>query len=298
MSPLIKTLLLLATLIVLIFVGDRALSFVLGKVVLESNDRFVSLYNGNFEESPYLLILGNSRAARHLPKQLLEGRTDLAILNAGLGGQSTVMSEILLNDAIEKNGLPERIVIEPTNLFVPVAVGDLQLFGLFSPRIRRFTCDSNPHLCRMTQLFRLMYFNNEVFLRVLQSFVQPKANTLHRRAIPEKALERLRGAKPHAARPVAENVAALKRMLELADSKGVEVIVLMTPYLWLDDIMKQNRADEASMIQALVGDKHVVRNYTNLVSEPKMFRDSVHLNRDGVVKLLGQLEADGVLARN
>ena len=72
-------------------------------------------------------------------------KLDVRVVNLGFGGVSTVMSEVLLRDYVERNGRPRLLVVEPTCLTVSAdEVGDMGLFTIFSERLNQLVKERNP----------------------------------------------------------------------------------------------------------------------------------------------------------
>lgn len=276
-------------------VGDRLLAAVGELVVARSPDRFVQVYSDTHAAD--VLVFGNSRADRHFPATRLSKTLEQEVVNLGIGAESMALAEVLLRDYLDRGRAPNLIIIEITCLMAnPERVGDMHFLGLFSDRIRDLTRTSRPPIYVASQFLRLTHFNSGMFYRALYAHLRPRADRLHAASIGAAALRQLREEPQRALRAHPANLAALERIVALAADRGVRLELVVAPYL---AIFEDRRRLEA--VQNWVEDVHVqlgtdvsIRDYSELLSEPRYFRDSVHLNAAGVRQFIDRLITDGV----
>lgn len=279
-----------ALLILIVFIsilwgGDKLLSLMLQEVLSFSEDRFIKLYESKYSESA--VIIGNSRADRHFPAPQLSPIIGMPVVNLGLGRESMVLSEVLFRDYVEHNGLPRLLIIEPTNMVTdPTIVGGMRLFGIYSERINRLTRELNPEYFYTTRLFNLFYFNNEMFFRVLMGVIRPEKDRRHHGIIPDRLITELRKKEAKGVMHHKENEMAIIRILEFAASNDIDVRLIATPYLSLNNVDQHDyMKDWLDWLQNRIGNNYRVFNYTRAIKRKENFRDTVHLNAKGVGEL-------------
>jgi len=274
----------------LLFIGDRLGAWGLQKLVATSQDRYVAMYEGRAKAD--ILVLGNSRADNHFPPQMMHRTLDVATVNLGLGGVSATLAEALMKDFIERNGAPRLIVLEATVLEVdPVTIGDMMIFVGYSPRIAALVKGNLPRLYYTRMLFNLFQYNNEMFWRILYHVWNAPFDRVHHGSMTPALLEQIRKRSAHM-RTYVDNEAALRRMLDYAQQRGVPVRIVITPYL-KDQFAKFTNFEswKARVEQLARGQK--IWDYSRSFDDPALFRDSVHMNTAGTAKLLQVMVNDG-----
>jgi len=281
--------------LVALFASDRLIAFGLKHAVDHSQDRFVRMYTGRARAD--ILILGNSRADRHFPPRRLEALLPgKRVVNLGLGGISTTLSEALLLDFIERNGPPKTLVLALGGLNVdPASVGDMRLFGVYSNRIRAVTRHHDPKLYVAGTLFRLFRFNNEMFLRVLLGIVKEEKDRTLKAPIPSRLVERLRRRTPDPVHAFPENLESLRHIIDCCDRNGIVFVPVITPVLEVNT--PPNFGEWRREVGRTIGGRAAIRDYSTLVSDPALFHDASHLNADGVDVLLARMIRDGTFGR-
>jgi len=276
--------------------GDRLLSVVIEQIISFSENRFVSVYEG--DHSPGILVLGNSRADAHFPASWLERISGEHVDNIGIGGESTVLSEALLYDYVDRLGKPKLLIIEPTNLVTnPDKVGDIRLFGIYSERIKEIVKQTNPDLYYGSELFHLLQYNNEMFIRVMYGIVKKGGGErVYKSVISDKLLEKLVN-NPREATTLKifeENVNSLQRMIAFADDHKIQLRLVISPYLRIENgTVTPYTKELIHRLHEIVG-AHRLWNYTGEVVGRLKFRDSKHLNTAGVDAFHKELIKDGL----
>lgn len=285
-----KVLKLVAIFIALLFVGDRLGAWCLQKLVARSQDRYVAMYEGRAKAE--ILVLGNSRADNHFPPQMMSRALAVTTVNLGLGGVSARLSEALMNDFIERNGAPRLIVLEVTVLDAdPATIGDMMIFTSYSRRIAALLKESAPRLFYTMMVFNLFQYNNEMLWRILYHVWNPPFDRVHHGTMTPAFLEQIRKRSVHLTNYV-DNEAALRRMLDHAQERGVPVRIVITPYL-KDQFAKFTNFEswKARVEQFARGQK--IWDYSRSFDDPALFRDSVHMNTVGTMQLLEVMINDG-----
>ena len=287
-----KAILITVAFLCALIAGDRVISWGLRTAMSYSQNRFVDLYQGRF--TPGVLVLGNSRSDRHFPAPQVAEISGVDVANLGLGGESTMLSEALLYDYVDRVGKPQLLIVEASNLSVaPDNMGDMRLFGTYSERIRELTRQWKPKLYYTSALFNLFQLNNEMFFRVMLAIVRKERDRRHFAVIPDVMVERLRTEK---ARPIdlrEANRNALLRILKYTEERDIPTRVIVTPYLDVrNSEVEAFTAEFVSESQQALG-RLKVWDYSKALPDREHFRDRVHLNAKGVDALLSKLKTDG-----
>jgi len=276
--------------VALLFVGDRLGAWGLQKLVARSQDRYVAMYEGRAKAD--ILVLGNSRADNHFPPEMMNRALGVTTVNLGLGGVSEKLSEALMQDFIERNGTPKLIVLEATALEVdPTTIGDMMIFTSYSRRIAALLKESMPRLFYTMRVFNLFQYNNEMLWRILYHVWNPPFDRVHRGTMTAALLEQIRKRSIHLTN-YADNEAALRRMLDYAQQRGVPVRIVIAPFLKDQFAKFTNFESWRAQVERLApGQK--IWDYSHSFDNPALFRDSVHMNTVGTKQLLQVMIDDG-----
>jgi len=275
--------------LLLVFGADRIFSEWLEILVLRSEHPFSQAYRGGMTAD--ILIVGNSRADRHFPVEIVRAETGLIAANLSLGGISLESSEVLLRDFIRLNGKPKLVVVEVSNIVTsPCPVSDLRIYSARSEGIRAIDSRCDLSYAKAADVFHLLRFNNEMTFRVISSGSKGSPNRALMGVVPSEMLGRI---PTTTLVNMPENIAALKRIRDFSDQLHINVLFLLTPthpsriarYTNLDTWKKD--------LCALTGDRLV--DFMSEIQADRYFYDSVHLNRDGATQLVRHLAAEGFL---
>jgi len=286
-----KASLFIVAFLVVLIAGDRLLALTLGGLMSQSRNRYVEFYEGRNEAD--ILILGNSRADRHFVAKSIKREVGARTLNLGIGGVSMVSAEALLRDYVDRYGVPKLVVLEPSCLTTdPAVIGDMRLYGVYSPRIRELERRYAAEFYYAARVFHLIRFNNEMFFRVAQATVQEPKDRAVRNSIGDAALAVIGATAPFAFKNHPENEDALRRVTEFAEERGIELRIALTPFLPELARRIQNLSSWTGEVSALSGDSHVW-DYSAAVSDRALFSDGVHLNAEGTEVLLEAMLSSG-----
>jgi hypothetical protein len=276
-----------------LFLGDRAIAAALSHVTLSSHDRYVKVYTGRAPAD--VLIVGNSRADNHFPPALLEQKAGVKAVNLGLGGVSLVIAEALVQDYIDHNGRPKLLIVEPSALTVdPAVIGDMRLFAAYSERMSGLVRHYMPKFHYAAKVFHTFQYNNEMFLRAAYNVVKPPTDRLHEGTIHPALMEVLKNRGAYSLVNYPDNEPALTRLVKLAEQQGVQVAVVLSPYLPVQLGKIKNYDAWRAQVAKLVGSHARVLDYGGRVQDTAMFMDGVHLNGKGSERLLDMMVEDGV----
>src|ERR1700733_6299620 len=92
-TPWLKRASYLLVFLAVVFVGDRLVSYGAMKLIQQSKNKFVRMYEGKYPAN--ILFLGNSRVDRNFNFEKIHEMTGKRCLNLGLGGNHMMITEVL-----------------------------------------------------------------------------------------------------------------------------------------------------------------------------------------------------------
>ncbi len=277
-----------------VFIGDRVVSSGAKQVVEHSRNPFARLFFSTNKAD--ILLLGDSRVDRNISLESIRGLTGKAPMNLGLGGNNPLISEALLRDYLRLHGKPELVIVELGHSTVdPRALGEMRIFSFCSTNIARLARTAQPVYSAFSNVFASLQFNDPAFVRVAADvFGDPTPRLLHNR-IPLEIVNRWKSARPMQRTIYAENMQALKRLVELSNQEHFRLEFILSP-CWGDFRKAIANYDEwKNAMQQAVGSRQI-HDYTDAFNDfPELFNDELHLNAGGAERFVQQLLADKVL---
>lgn len=281
----------LVALVATVFAGDRLLAAGLENLVLRSQQRFSLAYRGGQRND--VLILGDSRGVNAFYAPAIRERTGLRTLNLSFNGMSTECAEAVFRDYLDRNDVPRLLVLEVTNLRVASdLLTELKLYAGHSERVRRLLAERYPEASSAGRLFHLFRFNGELFLRALFYLRSGDQSWINRYRISPAVLASAAAAPEQRPASLPGNVAALKRMIVEARKRGIEVELVVSPYL-PEYVARIVGLDEwVEELELTLGGSLRVRNDARAISSHEGFADRLHLNEVG-----GRAYLEGLIKR-
>ena len=274
-------------------VGDRVIASFLDTVVLSSKLRFSLLYSGGQEYE--ILVLGNSRGVNTFYAPAIQEATGKPTLNLSYNGMSADVAEALFLDYLDRNRKPQLVIIEITNLtHRSELLNDLKLYAHHSERLMGLLREANPETARWAKASHLFRFNSEMFLRALYYQTSSDQTWINRYQINRTLPNSAANGDSQKVLTFPENLAAMKRIVSLAQRLGISVRMVVGPYLpaygkhlsnlgqWVDEVGKEIAVDIP------------VWDYSEAITDVSAFADRMHLNYEGSCALLKRLIRDGV----
>jgi hypothetical protein len=275
-------------LLLVVFVGDTLATRVLDRLTLSSEARFSKLYAGRLPKNA-VWIIGNSRALNTFYAPTLSDRTQQPVINLSYNGLSMSVIDVLLRDALERNGRPRRVVIEVSAVLQSGEVlDDLRMYTRFSPRLAELNAQVLPQTHAISRVVGLYSYNSETFFRVLHYLDKSDQDWINRYHISADTLRKIKSspATRHQTRPA--ELAALKRTLAWLAAEGLESKLVLGPYLPEYAAKISNLADWRSELEREL--RQPIVDLSDAVLETSAFADGIHLNEQG-----GKLLADIVV---
>ncbi|HSY50137.1 MAG TPA: hypothetical protein VLC46_15080 [Thermoanaerobaculia bacterium] len=285
----------LLVLVAIVLAGDRAGDVALSSLLRRSQFRFSRVYGGN--ERAAILIVGDSRGVDSFYAPRIRELTGQETLNLSYNALSSRIAEQVLRDYLDRNRPPRIVVLEVTNTTAPMSlVSELRTYANISPRMRALYAEQHPLAAKTGRVFRLLAYDSEMFLRSLYYLHRSDQGWNAQNTIPPELL-RPASMPPRLLRVSASNLDAFERTVRLLHERGIEVRLVLAPYLDpmntvnLDDFIRTIDQRAQRVDPALR-----VRNYIAAGGSPDNFADRAHVNNRGADFLLARLLHDGVFA--
>ena len=245
-----KPLIWISAFLILTFVGDRFFGFLLQKLSEKSQFRYSRLYYTS--EAADILFVGNSRGLTFFQPEV-EKLTGLKTMNLSYNGMPADLAKVLVMDYLDHHPAPKTMVVDITlcdrenELFK----SSFNLYALQSQRLT-YLIKSNVSTIRpeptalkvdtvdvyagkkvyygglVSHLYR---FNSEIFQRVLYHINKTDEDWLIDRVIGETAAHDTANMKSYPVRMFPHMVTHMNEMIDYAKGKGVEVKLVINPYL-------------------------------------------------------------------
>jgi hypothetical protein len=292
-APAVRPILIAVAFLSITLAGDRLAGLVLENLTDRSLHRFSRLYAGH--EDARLVIVGNSRAARDFPPTRLRDAAGGNVSNIGFPGMSMSIAGASLLDYLDHNRHPEVVMIETTNIGGAGQHGLLKDFGPFAGQSRRLRALMERYIPRKALFFKLSHlfrYNGDMLPRIMFSLNEPDLDMPSRGHVTPQMREilRIRTLPPMAV--AKENAQALLEMIRACRTNGIEVVLVVAPYLPLHLSRIPNYPEWRDEVQELAGEDVPLLDYAAALESESYFRDGVHLNESGVGALMPMLDRD------
>lgn len=277
-------------LLIVVFIGDRVGGWLCQQVVEDSGFRYSRLYTGGGATD--ILLLGNSRGLGFY-QPAIEEVTGKSTFNLSYNGMTMDLAKVLVEDYFERYKAPEKLIIDITlcDRSSPQMLASFVPYFPYSERYQQLIQDTSSNVANAARLSHLYRYNSEVFQRALYYNGGRKDDDwLLDRAMSATTLDYLETQKY---RIDARFIPELKSVIELAESKGTKVELVMIPYY--PDFAKVMKGLDVFRENIVTGTARTVRNYTFAIDDPNCYGDFQHLNKKGSKVFVQLLKEDGVL---
>ena len=267
----------------ILFIGavafDRLVEFGLKQLLSHSSYRYMRVYAGG--PPAQYLILGNSRAGVHFPHST-DGSNEF--FNLGNGGMGVAYNAALALDYMDHHGAPKTVIIEMSFISDPkYGEESAGLTRVFSERTRAIKSNQTWFEDAAERVFHLIHFNHPTLLNALVGLFWEREERAVDTRVNAATLAHIEQSAPHDLTPVPENVAILTKLIATLRQRGVRVVCVLTP------LLKQTR-DKIKNLKSFVADMNSLAtsngasffDYSEMISDPRLFADSAHLNVEGV----------------
>lgn len=293
-----KQILWIIAFLLLAFIGDRAIGFFFKKTTEKSQLRYSRLYNS--PENADILFVGNSRGLTFYQPEV-ENLTQLKTMNLSYNGMPADLAKCLVMDYLDRHQAPKTMIVDVTmcdrrndllkagfNLYTPFSPRlDTLLRGIHEPDSwagRKVVYGGN-----LSWLYR---HNSEIFQRAFYYRNKSDKDWLIDRVIGEAATTDT-SFKSYQVRMFPDMVEHLKEMVQYAQSKGVDVKLVINPYFppFAETIRDSFLSPLKTAVEAQTG--LTVADYSTLLTERDEVGDYQHANKKGSIRYMQVLAQNG-----
>ena len=301
--------------LLLAFLGDRLGGFILNHITQSSQFRYSRLYYG--KEDADILFVGNSRGLTFFQPEV-EKITGMTTMNLSYNGMPADLAKTLVMDYLDKHKAPKIMIVDVTlcdrenevlkngfNVYSPESQRLTDLIkgnvGTHRPKETEMKVDTLDMFAGkkvyygglVSQLYR---HNSEVFQRVLYYKNRTDEDWLIDRVINEKAATNDKDLTSYPVRMFLHMVTHLKEMIDYAKAKGVDVRLVINPYLPAFAETKSIRDTFLSPLKSYVEAQTgiPIRDYSTALTEREDIGDYQHANKKGSAKYMNILAQDGL----
>jgi hypothetical protein len=301
--------------LLLAFLGDRLGGFILKHITQSSQFRYSRLYYGN--EDADILFVGNSRGLTFFQPEV-ERITGMSTMNLSYNGMPADLAKTLVMDYLDKHKAPKIMIVDVTlcdrenevlkngfNVYSSESQRLTDLIkanvGTHRPKETEMKVDTLDVLAGkkvyygglVSQLYR---HNSEVFQRVLYYKNRTDEDWLIDRVINEKAATSDKDLTSYPVRMFPHMVTHLKEMIDYAKAKGVDVRLVINPYLPAFAETKSIRDTFLMPLKSFVESQTgmPIRDYSTALKERDDIGDYQHANKKGSTKYMNILAQDGL----
>jgi len=308
--------------LILTFLGDRTIGYVMQQQAANSQFRYARLYDNRAESD--ILLVGNSRGLIFY-QPYIEEVTQSETFNISYNGMPIDLANVLVQDYFDLYPAPRKMVVDVTmcDRLNDKIMSDFKMYTPYSDKLSKLLKDKADSAYNGAQFSHLFRYNSEIYQRNL--FYQNKSDEdwLLDRVISDNMVANSKALKDYTIdfRPT-EEVKEVKTSLEYltnqlignvdevetnpeyvmnqlvelvkyAQAKGAEVELVINPYFpaFANSITNIQKLKNA--VEAKTGLK--VRDYSMAVKEKEGFGDYQHLNKSGARTFIDKMLADGVL---
>jgi hypothetical protein len=284
----------LAALAALVLAGDRLIAGLLDFALPYSQFRFSRALRGG--ERAEVLIIGDSRpVSLYAPE--IERRVGVSVFNLSYNGMSTLITEPMLREYLARNQKPKLIVYEVTNVqALQVLLEGILCYARLSPELGALADERLPRNRRAARLFHLFAYNSELPLRALYYARRSDQDWINRYHVPDALVESAKAMPDFELQTLPENMAALGRVTRLVHENGVELRLLILPYLPEYVAHVTNWDAWVEGIRQAAGPDERIWDYGRALHDHSLFADRLHLNEAGGVSFTARLAEDGFFA--
>ena len=266
---------------------DRGAAALIGKEVLKSQFRFSRLYRGNCNAR--IVVIGNSRGVNAFYAPELSNALGKDVFNLSYNGLSIKMAVLLFNDYLSRCQPPDLVIIEVTNaLDAGTSVPLCQLYADQSQQLAGAWKDADPLTYWLSRIAADTFrYNGELTLRAFLYRNHSDQGWINNYQMPAGMMERYQirqAVQAQWAKLDVEAVKELQNSVEIAHSKDLEVLLVVTPYA-------------PGYCEQLPGFRAWVRNLEDAVGVPihdlsdalklrSLFADPLHMNLRGARALM------------
>lgn len=276
--------------------GDRLGGHFLNKMVVASQFRYSRLYNES-EMGATIVLLGNSRGLTFYQPEI-ERRAGVSTINLSYNGLPIDLGNVLVQDYIDRHAGVKTLVVDVSMCERRNAslIKSFATYTAESARLSALLKQTDAQVYWASRLLHLYRYNSEVAQRAFYYRSKSDEDWLLDRTMTTAMREDstfggfTKGFEP-------EVVTSLVELVRFAQAKGVNVELVISPYYpsFAEHIRAPFLSPLKKAVEAQTG--LLVRDYTTFLAEAADFGDYQHPNKNGSIKYIAHLMADGVFGK-
>ncbi len=278
-----------------VLIGDRVGGQLINHLFQSTKFRFSQLYSGELPAD--LVFIGNSRGVHMFHPPPLEAASGHRVANLSFNGMPAQLMPCLWQDYLDHHETPQKLFVEVSCIGRDSNPSSMERFTVLmseSPSIAEMLAERRQRAYRFCKLSHLYRFNSELTWRSLfflrrsdQDWIMSGEVAANWQADhPETGLGDFVRSD--------EDVKAIATLVKVAKESGVDVQLILAPYLpeyyrrlppnddwlaWLEDELGQPVVD-----------------YSGVISNRESFADPIHLNATGAELFAKFLKEQGDLS--
>jgi hypothetical protein len=281
----------------LAFVGDRIGGYFLQKMTEKSQFRYSRMYQDT--TSADILLVGNSRGLTFYQPEI-EKVTGLKTLNISYNGMPADLAKNLVMDYLDKHSAPKTMVVDVTmcDRINDVLVQGFNLYTPYSFRLDTLIKGYDKTVVYGGKVSHLYRYNSEIFQRALYYRNKTDKDWLLDRVISDKMANDT-AMKSYKTAVFDTMVLHLKDMVAFAQSKGVDVKLVINPYYPPFETTMRDSFLNPLIAKVEQATNLKVKDYSRALSDKNEFGDYQHPNKAGSIHymniLFGEMQSESNL---
>ncbi len=279
-------------LIALFLIGDRLGGYILESIVLKSKFRYSRLYRG--EAKADILLVGNSRGLSFY-QPYMEEMTGKSTFNVSYSAMPMTLAEVFVKDYFEKYGKPEQMMVDVTicDRENPQLIAGFNAYSSFSERVDSLVTATEPTVGHGGKVSHLFRYNGEIFQRSVFYLNKLDNKWLLDREIAQRLKDDLINVDTPSVRLVPRMVESLQRTVQYAESQGVDVKLVVSPYYKPFAEKLTNLDEMIAQVEKATNKK--VYDYSRSMNRSDDFGDYQHINIKGSRTYISLMQKDGII---
>lgn len=280
--------------LIVCFVGDRVGGFAFGRLFMRTHFRYADLYAGDL--SADVLFLGNSRGVHMFHRPPLQDVSGKRVANLSFNALPATMLPVVLEDYIDHQNAPSQLFIEVTCVGRVNEPGSLSRFTVLADRSLGFNdvlAKHHPKHYWASQISHLYRYNSELLVRSLFFLKKSDQDWMMDSVVDSGWQATLADERIRRFERSEVDLESLKSAIAIAEKNGVDVKLILAPYLPGYFALTDSCPEWLDWIEAETGKK--VLDYSLAIEDPAHFADPIHLNPPGAEVLAKKLHQNGDL---
>ncbi|SMP68249.1 hypothetical protein SAMN06265222_11125 [Neorhodopirellula lusitana] len=283
------------SLLALFLVGDRVGGYIMDRAFQSTRFRFSQVYSGDLPAD--LVFIGNSRGVHMFHRPPLEAISGQRVANISFNGMPAPMMPVIWNDYLEHHKAPSKVFVEVSCIGRDNEPGSLERFAVLmahSPATCELMKRSRTQKYWWCQVSHLYRFNSELHRRSLFFLRNSDQDWIMDGQVPSDWHDPDFVSQHGQFQRSQDDVEAISKLIAIANQAGVEVELILAPYLPAYQAQLPSHAEWLAWLESELGQP--IHDYSSALPDSKSFADPIHLNPEGAKTFASFLNDEAVLA--